>query len=409
MGKVTVHVLEAQSLHDSQTFGKQDPYVLVELGSTHYRGKTITDGGVKPTFNQKYEFEYNPKLPALIQVSIFNSNSITSDDLLGTVEVPLGPVLSKHHEEVNASVVRKSGKVKGSLHLILQFEPTPGSQPQAAAPSANNTELEKIRAMFQKYDQDSNGGIDKREFHLLLQELGFFKDMPVDKQQKLVHAQFDAADTSKDGWLDFNEFAAMYNRLIDAMLKHPKANAYVPPGAAFINPTAPPAPAPAPALAPPAPAPAPAAPAYPPAAAPAYPPAAAPAYPPAATTTAYPVGAVAYPPAYPNNNVPAYPGGVPGYGAPQQYGQPQQFGAPPQQYGGAPVMQYGRPPAQLGMPPASYGAPQYAAAPMQQQAYYGAPQQHKPQHTGGMGGGMGMMMGLGGGLVAGMLLDDLFD
>ena len=44
---------------------------------------------------------------------------------------------------------------------------------------------EKIRAMFQKYDQDSNGGIDKREFHLLLQELGFFKDMPVDKQQKV--------------------------------------------------------------------------------------------------------------------------------------------------------------------------------------------------------------------------------
>jgi len=46
---------------------------------------------VKPTFNQKYEFEYNPKLPALIQVSIFNSNSITSDDLLGTVEVRCVP------------------------------------------------------------------------------------------------------------------------------------------------------------------------------------------------------------------------------------------------------------------------------------------------------------------------------
>jgi hypothetical protein len=106
---------------------------------------------------------------------------------------------------------------------------------------------------------------------------------------QLVHAQFDAADTSKDGWLDFNEFAALYNRLIDAMLKHPKANAYVPPGAAFINPTpiAPPTPAPAPAPAPPAAAPAPAAPAYPPTAAPAYPP--------AATTTAYPLGAVCPP------------------------------------------------------------------------------------------------------------------
>ena len=64
------------------------------------------------------------------------------------LQVPLGPVLSKHHEEVNASVVRKSGKVKGSLHLILQFEPTPGSQPQAAAPSANNTELVRARGPY---------------------------------------------------------------------------------------------------------------------------------------------------------------------------------------------------------------------------------------------------------------------
>jgi hypothetical protein len=98
-----------------------------------------------------------------------------------------------------------------------------------------------------------------------------------------VHAQFDAADTSNDGWLDFNEFAALYNRLLDAMRKHPKAQAYAPAEASFITPTLAPAPAPAPAPA--TPAPAPAAPAYPPAAAPA-------AYPPAAGGAGYPAGTV---------------------------------------------------------------------------------------------------------------------
>lgn len=98
-----------------------------------------------------------------------------------------------------------------------------------------------------------------------------------------MHAQFDAADTSNDGWLDFNEFAALYNRLLDAMRKHPKAQAYAPAEASFITPTLAPAPAPAPAPA--TPAPAPAAPAYPPAAAPA-------AYPPAAGGAGYPAGTV---------------------------------------------------------------------------------------------------------------------
>ena len=60
-------------------------------------------------------------------------------------------MLSKHHEEVNASVIRKSGKTKGSLRLILQFAPTPGSQPQAAAPSANNAELVRARGSYGSY------------------------------------------------------------------------------------------------------------------------------------------------------------------------------------------------------------------------------------------------------------------
>ena len=55
------------------------------MGSVHYRGKTITDGGVNPTFNQHFEFQVHNDLE--LEVSLHNSNTITSDDLLGTVKV----------------------------------------------------------------------------------------------------------------------------------------------------------------------------------------------------------------------------------------------------------------------------------------------------------------------------------
>jgi Ca2+-binding EF-hand superfamily protein len=44
---------------------------------------------------------------------------------------------------------------------------------------------EKIHTMFKKHDQDGNGGIDKREFHQLLAELGFFTNLPIEKQQQV--------------------------------------------------------------------------------------------------------------------------------------------------------------------------------------------------------------------------------
>ena len=50
----------------------------------------------------------------------------------------------KGHDDVNASVIRKSGKTKGSLHLMLQFEATPGSANAAPVPPANN-HAEQVR------------------------------------------------------------------------------------------------------------------------------------------------------------------------------------------------------------------------------------------------------------------------
>jgi uncharacterized protein YciI len=36
LGKVMVTILDAQSLHDSQTFGKQDPYLVVQVSHLHH-------------------------------------------------------------------------------------------------------------------------------------------------------------------------------------------------------------------------------------------------------------------------------------------------------------------------------------------------------------------------------------
>mmetsp|Transcript_17278 Transcript_17278/g.23876 ORF Transcript_17278/g.23876 Transcript_17278/m.23876 type:complete len:470 (+) Transcript_17278:154-1563(+) len=466
-GQIHVTVMEAKGLHDSQSFGKQDPYCVVQIGQTHYRGATVSDGGVNPTFNQKYSFNLTDELELL--VNVWNSNSITSDDQLGTVRIPLNVAYEKGSQDVNAQVTYpKSGKAKGSLHVILRFEALSGgaaSRPLLAPPSpvltAEQQEHQaKIRVAFAKYDQDGNGGIDKNGMHALMQDLGFFHGLEVEKQRQVCVAQFEAADTSKDGWIDFAEFSIMYNRLLDSLRQHPKAQAYVPAAAAFIPPPPQAAPPPQPIpMAPPVfhgqsgfptgppsmpPAypssyPAAAPPAMPPAY-PAYPGAAAPAYPPQPGmhppfsslpppapgqplpyAPGSPFNPSAPPPGYPQQPQPGYPPtpqGYPsaGYPAPPHHGYaPQAYTVPPSvgavHYGAPPPQAYGNTYSQV---PAYYGAPVAYGAGHKQGKHGKKDKKYKGKKWKGRKSkgrfGMGAMgMALGGGLIGGMLLDDIFD
>jgi len=456
-GRLTITALRASGLKNSQTFGKQDPYLDVRVGRINYRGKTITDGGVNPVFNQKYEFAITDEDKAII--AVWNSNSINSDDHLGDVSFSLDPVFQAGHQDVTGQVVTQKGSNKGTLSFILHFEkaggsssgaqPAPVAQPAAAPPQMTpeqKKQMDGVMAAWKKHEVPGKGGIDKNALHVMLNELGFFQGLDVQKQQQVVHAQFEAADTSKDGWIDFNEFAVMYNRLLDSMRQHPKAQQYVPQGAVFISPAhMPGAPAPAAPAAPAAPPgyqAAPAAPAgyptapggYPPQQ-PGYPPAPGgyppqqPGYPPAPggyhpAPGGYPPQQPAYPPQQPA--YPPAPGGYPphpGY-PPAPGGYPSQQPAYPQQ----PGVQYNVPPAG-GVPsakpvqymqPAAYPQPMYYGAPMHGGKHgKGGKHKHKKYkkykkykgrkgRKGGFGMG-GMAMALGGGLLAGAMLDDIFD
>ena len=106
-GRFTVTVLRAGGLTDSQTLGKQDPYLDVRVGRINYRGKTITDGGTNPVFNQKYEFNIVDEDKGII--SIWNSNSINKDDHLGDIPFSLDTVFSAGHQDVTGQVVTQKG------------------------------------------------------------------------------------------------------------------------------------------------------------------------------------------------------------------------------------------------------------------------------------------------------------
>ena len=74
---ITVH--EANDLEDTQTFGTQDPYVSLTLGTKKFKTKVCNDGGKRGLWNETFAFNnissnYITGTNGHVQLKISNKN-----------------------------------------------------------------------------------------------------------------------------------------------------------------------------------------------------------------------------------------------------------------------------------------------------------------------------------------------
>ncbi|GAV84806.1 C2 domain-containing protein [Cephalotus follicularis] len=129
-----VTVVGCNKLKDTEWFSRQDPYVIVEYGSTKHRTRTCTDGGKNPTFQDKFTLSLIEGLREL-NLAVWNSNSLTLDDFIGGGKVPLQKVLSQGYDDSTWPLQTKTGRYAGEVRLIMHYSSTnkPG---KTFAPSA---------------------------------------------------------------------------------------------------------------------------------------------------------------------------------------------------------------------------------------------------------------------------------
>ncbi|XVF67528.1 hypothetical protein PTKIN_Ptkin10aG0128500 [Pterospermum kingtungense] len=136
-----VTVVGCNKLKDTEWISRQDPYVCLEYGSTKYRTRTCTDGGKTPTFQEKFTFSLIEGLRE-INVVVWNSNTLTYDDFIGSGRVQLQKVLSQGYDDTPWSLQTKTGRYAGEVRLIMHYgnakQPAttyaPSAPPYAAPP-----------------------------------------------------------------------------------------------------------------------------------------------------------------------------------------------------------------------------------------------------------------------------------
>ncbi|XP_059591912.1 protein SRC2 homolog isoform X1 [Vitis vinifera] len=115
-----VTVVGCNKLKDTEWISRQDPYVCLEYGSTKFRTRTCTDGGKNPTFQEKFVFTLIEGLREVNAV-VWNSNTLTYDDFIGSGKIQLQKVLSQGYDDTAWPLQTKTGRHAGEVRLILHY------------------------------------------------------------------------------------------------------------------------------------------------------------------------------------------------------------------------------------------------------------------------------------------------
>ncbi|XP_074330188.1 uncharacterized protein LOC141667543 isoform X2 [Apium graveolens] len=131
-----VTVVGCTKLKDTEWISRQDPYVCLEYASSKFRTRTCKDGGKNPTFQEKFVFTLIEGLREL-SVVVWNSNTITYDDLIGSTKVQLQKVLSQGYDDSPWTLNTKTGRYAGEVRLIMHYANANSQKPpNSYAPSA---------------------------------------------------------------------------------------------------------------------------------------------------------------------------------------------------------------------------------------------------------------------------------
>ncbi|XP_050365895.1 U1 small nuclear ribonucleoprotein C isoform X2 [Argentina anserina] len=136
-----VTVVGCNKLKDTEWISRQDPYVCVEYANSKFRTRTHTahvdmdgvDGGKNPTFQEKFVIPLIEGL-RVINVYVWNSNSITYDDFIGEGKIQLQKVLDQGYDDATWPLQTKTGRYAGEVRLIMHYtKPNASAKPNKPA------------------------------------------------------------------------------------------------------------------------------------------------------------------------------------------------------------------------------------------------------------------------------------
>lgn len=128
--------MSAKLTHDTETFGKMDPYCKISLGGELKKTRVHQEAGKYPTWNDSFTFQRN--MENFLNIEVWDEDTFSKDDLVGETSIALNETFEKKKTQnwhILSYKGKEAGKILVSLEFVADLVNRPG--PSQSLPSMN--------------------------------------------------------------------------------------------------------------------------------------------------------------------------------------------------------------------------------------------------------------------------------
>lgn len=115
----------AKLTHDTETFGRMDPYCTVTIGARKQQTRTHNSGGKNPVWQDTLSFDISGE--SMAEFNVFDKDNMSADDWIGSISIPLHEICAKGTYS-NWYNLNRKGKSSGTLMVQFEWHGTGGSK-----------------------------------------------------------------------------------------------------------------------------------------------------------------------------------------------------------------------------------------------------------------------------------------
>mmetsp|Transcript_3493 Transcript_3493/g.3242 ORF Transcript_3493/g.3242 Transcript_3493/m.3242 type:complete len:237 (+) Transcript_3493:19-729(+) len=120
-GALIIRPICAKLTHDTETFGRMDPYCVITIGRQRHRTVVAKSAGKFP--NWEDQLSYMKTNEDTIKIEVWDKDTASADDLIGETTLAISTVISKPNYEEWVPLTYK-GRKAGEIRLNIMFRPS---------------------------------------------------------------------------------------------------------------------------------------------------------------------------------------------------------------------------------------------------------------------------------------------
>ena len=121
-GTIQLTIISAKLTHDTETFGKMDPYCVLKLKSTSFKTKTHQDAGKFPAWNQVFNIRTD-QVGDVLELEVWDEDTLSKDDLIGIGFFSVPYLVSALEQKEAWFPLTYKDKKAGEVLIAHQFFP----------------------------------------------------------------------------------------------------------------------------------------------------------------------------------------------------------------------------------------------------------------------------------------------